>query len=172
MEDEAGVSRAVEGLALHRERYEAGAAREGVIAVHNLIGNVVTKRLNAFAILMAVGMICGEAQARSLQVTGTAGYLSEWELNGSVTEKSPPGSNEFSGALVWKHVGLCSANGPEEKSGEIKFQIAKSSSSSRMQAAITLNGAQCTYNGEFSGSSSGHMDCTDAKGVPLSISIK
>jgi hypothetical protein len=117
-------------------------------------------------------MICGEAQARSLQVTGTAGYLSEWELNGSVTEKGPPGSNEFSGALVWKHVGLCSANGPEEKSGEIKFQIAKSSSSSRIQAAMTLDGAQCTYNGEFSSGSSGHMDCTDAKGVPLSISIK
>lgn len=138
----------------------------------NLMGNFVTKRLNAFAILMAVGMICGEAQARSLQVIGTAGYLSEWELNGSVTEKGPPGSNEFSGALVWKHVGLCSANGPEEKSGEIKFQIAKSSSSSRIQAAMTLDGAQCTYNGEFSSGSSGHMDCTDAKGVPLSISIK
>jgi hypothetical protein len=138
----------------------------------NLIGNDVTKRLKAFAILMAVGVICGKSQARSLQVVGTAGYLSEWELNGSVTEKGPPGSNEFSGALVWKHVGLCSANGPEEKSGEIKFQIAKSSSSSRIQAAITLNGAQCTYNGEFSSSSSGHMDCTDAKGVPLSISIK
>jgi hypothetical protein len=74
--------------------------------------------------------------------------------------------------LVWKHVGLCSANGPEEKSGEIKFQIAKSSSSSRIQAAMTLDGAQCTYNGEFSSGSSGHMDCTDAKGVPLSISIK
>jgi hypothetical protein len=139
----------------------------------NLIGNLVKKRLNAFAILAAAGiMMCGEAQARSLQIIGTAGYLSEWELNGSVTEKGPPGSNEFSGALVWKHVGLCSANGPEEKSGEIKFQIAKSSSSSRIQAAITLNGAQCTYNGEFSGGSSGHMDCPDAKGVPLSISIK
>ncbi|HET7253920.1 MAG TPA: hypothetical protein VFJ46_09155, partial [Xanthobacteraceae bacterium] len=68
-------------------------------------------------------------------------------------------------------VGLCSVNGPEEKPGEIRFQILKSSSSSRIQAAISLGGAQCTYNGEFSGSSSGHMDCTDAQGVPLSISI-
>jgi hypothetical protein len=134
--------------------------------------NLVKKRLNAVTILAVVGMTCGQAQARSLQVTGTAGYLSEWEVNGTVAEKGPPGSNEFSGALVWKHVGLCSANGPEEKSGEIKFQIAKSSSSSRIQAAITLDGAQCTYNGEFSSGSSGHMDCTDAKGVPLSISIK
>ena len=137
-----------------------------------LIGDFVKKRLNAFAILVAVGMTCGSAQSRSLQVIGTAGYLSEWELNGSVAEKGPPGSNEFSGTLVWKHVGLCSVNGPEEKPGEIRFQISKSSSSSRIQAAISLNGAQCTYNGEFSGSSSGHMDCTDAKGVPLSISIK
>ena len=168
----AGVSRAVEGLALQRERYEAGATREAQLQSTNLIGNFVTKRWDAFATLIAVGMICAEAQARSLQIIGTAGYLSEWELNGSVTEKGPPGSNEFSGAVVWKHVGLCSANGPEEKSGEIKFQIAKSSSSSRIQAAITLDGAQCTYNGEFSSGSSGHMDCTDAKGVPLSISIK
>jgi hypothetical protein len=137
-----------------------------------LIGDFVENRLGAFAILIAVGMSCGPAHSRSLEIIGTAGYLSEWELNGSVAEKSPPGSNEFSGALVWKHVGLCSVNGPEEKPGEIRFQISKSSSSSRIQAAISLGGAQCTYNGEFSGSSSGHMDCTDAKGVPLSISIK
>jgi hypothetical protein len=136
------------------------------------MGDFVEKLLKAFAIPVAVGITCAPAQSRSLQILGTAGYLSEWELNGSVTEKGPPGSNEFSGALVWKHVGLCSANGPEEKSGEIKFQIAKSSSSSRIQAAMTLNGAQCTYSGEFSSGSSGHMDCTDAKGVPLSISIK
>jgi hypothetical protein len=138
----------------------------------NAVGDFVKKRLNAVAILVAVGTTCGSAQSRSLQVIGTAGYLSEWELNGSVAEKGPPGSNEFSGALVWKHVGLCSVNGPEEKPGEIRFQISKSSSSSRIQAAISLGGARCTYNGEFSGSSSGHMDCTDAKGVPLSISIK
>lgn len=132
----------------------------------------MSKLLNAFAILIAVGMTCGSAQPRSLQVLGTAGYLSEWELNGTVTEKSPVGSNEFSGALIWKHVGLCSVSGPQEKSGAIRFQISKSGSSSRIHAAISLDGGQCTYNGEFSGSSSGHMDCSDANGVPLSISIK
>jgi hypothetical protein len=36
----AGVSRAVEGLALHRERYEAGATREGAIAVHEPDGKL------------------------------------------------------------------------------------------------------------------------------------
>jgi hypothetical protein len=136
------------------------------------MGYFVKKLLKAFAIPVAVGVICAPAQSRSLQVLGTAGYLSEWELNGTVMEKSPAGSNEFSGALIWKHVGLCSVNGPQEKSGEIRFQISKSGPSSQIHAAISLDGAKCTYNGEFSGSSSGHMDCSDAKGVPLSISIK
>jgi len=136
------------------------------------MGYFVEKLLKAFAIPIAVGVTCAPAQSRSLQVLGTAGYLSEWELNGTVMEKSPAGSNEFSGALTWKHVGLCSMNGPQEKSGEIRFQISKSGPSSQIHAAISLDGAKCTYNGEFSGSSSGHMDCSDAKGVPLSISIK
>jgi len=136
------------------------------------MGDFVEKLLKAFAIPVAFGITCAPAQSRSLQILGTAGYLSEWELNGTVTEKSPAGSNEFSGALIWKHVGLCSVNGPQEKSGEIRFQISKSGPSSRIQAAISLDGAKCTYNGEFSGSSSGHMDCSDANGVPLSISIK
>ena len=139
----------------------------------NLMGNFVTKRLNAFAILMAVSMICGQAQARTLQVIGTAGYLSEWELNGSVTEKGPPGSNEFSGALVWKHVGLCSANGPEEKSGEIKFQISGSGSSSQIQATLLYEGTRCLYTGKLSNSlSHGFMQCPDAKGIPLTLTVK
>jgi hypothetical protein len=31
---------------------------------------------------------------------------------------------------------------------------------------------RCANSGTFSGSSAGHMDCSDAKGVPLAISIK
>ena len=123
------------------------------------------KRLNAVAILVAVGMTCGSAHSRSLQVNGTAGYLSEWELNGSVAEKSPPGSNEFSGVLVWKHVGLCSVNGPEEKPGEIRFQISKSSSSSRIQAAISLGGAQCQWCGGASRGWQGQAQQAAAPGI-------
>jgi hypothetical protein len=130
------------------------------------------KPLNALIVIIALGMAGGPALSRSLQVAGTAGYLSEWELNGAVTERISAGRNEFSGPLVWKHVGLCSVNGPQEKHGEIRFRISRSGSLAQISATISLDGAQCLYSGDFSGSSSGHMDCSDAKGVPLSLSIR
>jgi hypothetical protein len=122
----------------------------------------------------AFGMASTSVQARSLQIEGTAGYLSEWELSGAVVEKISAGSTEFSGWLTWKHVGLCSVNGPQEKSGEIRLRISGSSSGSLapISAVLSFDGAQCVYRGEFSGSTSGYMDCSHAKGVPLSISIR
>jgi hypothetical protein len=128
-------------------------------------------------LLLSVAMItlataATPADSRSLQVAGTAGYLAEWEFNGTVTATTPAPDAEFSGPLTWKHVGVCSVNGPEEKRGEIRFRLSKSGAASRLTATVALDGAQCNYSGDFSGSSSGHMDCSDAKGVPLTISIK
>lgn len=132
----------------------------------------VNKPSNASLVVIALALAGGPAQSRSLQVVGTAGYLSEWELNGSVTERTAAGRTEFSGPLTWKHVGLCSVNGPQEKYGEIRFRLSRSGPSSQIDATISLDGAHCSYSGDFAGSSSGHMDCSDAKGVPISISIK
>ena len=125
----------------------------------------------ALLVTVVLSAVSGAAQARSLQINGTAGYLSEWELNGAVTERISSGSSVFSGPLIWKHVGLCSANGPEEKRGEIRFQTDRSGSISQINATLSLDGIQCTDNGRSDGSS-GHMDCSDAMDVPLSISIK
>ncbi len=112
------------------------------------------------------------AQPRPLQVEGTAGYLSEWELSGTVMERISPGGTEFSGRLIWKHVGLCTVGGPQEKPGEIRFRFSSAGSLSRVDARISLDGAECVYSGNVSGSVGGHMDCPDAKGVPISISIR
>jgi hypothetical protein len=48
----------------------------------------------------------------------------------------------------------------------------RSGASSQIDATVSLDGAQCSYSGAFAGSSSGQMDCSDAKGIPLTISIK
>lgn len=128
------------------------------------------KKLWSASLVVALSVASGPVQSRSLRITGTAGYLSEWELSGSVTERISGGSSEFLGPLNWKHVGLCSVNGPQEKHGEIRFQMYRSGS--QINATISLEAVQCTYSGDFSGSSSGRMDCSDAHGVPLSISIK
>ena len=122
--------------------------------------------------MAAFSMASAPAQSRSQQIEGTAGYLSEWELSGAVTERSSAGSREFSGRVTWKHVGLCSVNGPQEKFGEIRLQISGSDSSARVNGVFSFDGARCVYSGEFSGVANGYMDCPDAKGVPLSISIR
>jgi hypothetical protein len=116
-------------------------------------------------------MLAMPAQSRSLHVVGSAGYLSEWELDGTVTEKVSAGGSEFFGPLTWRHVGLCSVNGPLEKFGEITFRLS-GIESSHIDAVILLDSSQCLYSGDLSDSSTGHMDCSNAKGIPLSISLK
>ena len=111
------------------------------------------------------------AHSRTLHVVGTAGYLSEWEIEGEVTARSGD-TTELSGPLTWTHVGLCSVNGPQRKQGEISIRLSKSGSSSELSATMSLDGGRCVYGGQFSGTSSGYMDCPDSKGIPLSISIK
>jgi hypothetical protein len=126
--------------------------------------------VKALLIIIALAFAGGSALSRPLQVAGTAGYLSEWELRGTAEERTSSGGTEYFGQLIWKHVGLCSVSGPQEKPGQIRFRISRAGSSSRIAAMISLGGVECIYNGDVSGS--GHMDCPDAKGVPLSISIK
>jgi hypothetical protein len=116
-------------------------------------------------LVLALAATGGPAQSRSLHVTGTAGYLSEWELDGEIISDAAPGS-ELVGRLVWKHVGLCSVNGPQERTGDISVRL----SASRVDATISFDRDRCTYRGPASGS--GRMDCRDAGGIPLSISIK
>jgi hypothetical protein len=123
-----------------------------------------------FVIVLAVAV--DSAQAELLRITGTAGYLSEWELNGDVTEKMSGDGKEFSGPLIWKHVGLCSVNGPQEKTGKIHFQIFGSGASSRIDATLWLDGALCKYSGAFSHRATGVMDCARAEGVPLTWSLR
>ena len=120
-------------------------------------------------VMLAAGMASSAAQMRSLQVEGTAGYLSEWELSGVLTETGLGGGTEFSGRLLWKHVGLCSVQGAPEKSGELRLQI---SPAGRINATFWVDDAPCNYSAEFSPASSGYLECSQAKGIPLSLSIR
>jgi hypothetical protein len=129
-------------------------------------------QLAGLLFVIALGVAAGPAQLRSLQIVGTAGYLSEWEFRGEVTERISSDGKELSGPLVWKHVGLCSISGPQEESGKISVRITRLGAIAKIEAAIFFNGMRCAYSGQFSSSFSGYMDCSDVSGVPLSISIK
>jgi len=111
------------------------------------------------------------ASGRSLQIEGKAGYLSEWEVAGDAAA-DPASADTMRGRVSWKHVGLCAVNGPVEKSGDISFRISGWGPFARLDATMSFEQSQCTYSGSFSGQTKGTMDCTDAKGIPLTLSIK
>ena len=129
--------------------------------------------VNSFrAYLMLCAAVPGAAQAASLHIAGSAGHLSEWEMQGDLVATGPEVAGKFTGPITWKHVGLCSVNGPQEKPGEMTVQIVGSEPSSRISATLSMDGAQCTYSGKLGEKSSGLMDCSNAKGVPVTLSFK
>jgi hypothetical protein len=110
------------------------------------------------------------AATQPLQVLGYSGYLGEWELTATVTETAPGSGAEYSGPLTMKHVGICTQDGPEEKTGALRFQI--STSSSRLNATLSVAGVECTYSGQLADSYTGMMNCPGRQGVPLKLWVK
>jgi hypothetical protein len=121
-------------------------------------------------LLFVLGVFATPAHAKSLQLVGYAGVLGEWELTATVTENARGWSKEFSGPLSMKHVGICTQDGPEEKSGEIRFQI--SALSSRLDATLLVEGVTCSYSAGLSDPYSGTMTCPDRAAVPLKLWLK
>ena len=123
-----------------------------------------------FALLLCVS--ASSAREQHLRIVGTAGYLSEWELNAEVAPQPGGSGQAFSGSVRMKHVGLCTVNGPVEKSGKLTLQMNQSAGSSRLQAVLLLDdGDRCSYVGPWSGRSTGTMDCSEGKGIPLTLSV-
>jgi hypothetical protein len=124
--------------------------------------------VRALVLLFAFGALAAPAPAEPLQVVGYAGVLGEWELTATVTETAR--SKEFSGPLSMKHVGICTQDGPEEKTGEIRLQI--SALSSQLDATLLVEGVACTYSARLSDPYSGLMACPDREAVPLKLWVK
>jgi hypothetical protein len=117
-----------------------------------------------------LGALAAPAQAKSLQLVGYAGVLGEWELTATVTDNARGWAEEFSGPLSMKHVGICTQDGPEEKTGEIRFRI--SALSSRLDATLLVEGVACSYSAGPSDPYSGMMACPDREAVPLKLWLR
>jgi hypothetical protein len=121
-------------------------------------------------VLLLVGALASGAHAQPLQVTGQAGVLGEWELTAKVSEITANGRKEFSGPLTLRHVGLCTQDGPEEKTGELRFELSRSAS--RIKATLLVDGVACSYSAKKSDAFNGVMKCPDRSDVPLLIWLK
>jgi hypothetical protein len=117
---------------------------------------------------VVIGALATPAAAESLQVQGHAGFLGEWELTANVS-RIASGGQQFSGPLTMEHVGLCTQDGPERKTGEIRIQM---SGSSRLKATLLLDGVECTYSGKLGDTFAGMMSCPDRRAVPLKLWLK
>jgi hypothetical protein len=118
---------------------------------------------------IVLGALVAPAHAQSLEIIGYSGYLGEWELTATVSETAS-GRKAYSGPLTMKHVGLCTQDGPEEKTGEMHLEI--SGSSSRMDATLSVAGIECSYTGRLTDSYTGTMTCPDREAVPLRLWVK
>jgi hypothetical protein len=126
--------------------------------------------MKALLPLLVLAALSAPAQAEPRQVVGYAGMLGEWELTATVNEKTHWWSKEFSGPLSMKHVGICTRDGPEERTGEIRFQI--SAYSSQLDAKLLVEGIECTYSARSSEPYSGMMTCPDRESIPLKLWLR
>ena len=126
--------------------------------------------MRAFCLAVMLGAVAAPTSAQSLEVFGYAGVLGEWELTATVTEIASRRTKDFSGPLTMTHVGLCTQDGPERKTGEIRLQL--SSSPSRLSATILVAGVVCSFSGRLSGFYTGMMTCPDREAVPLKLWVK
>jgi hypothetical protein len=120
--------------------------------------------------VLALGAFALFKVPKSLQISGYAGHLGEWELTATLSKGVLARIRELSGPLVMKHIGLCSQDGPEEKSGEMRLRL--SLLSSRIDASLSIEGVECTYSGMMSDLHTGMMVCPDRPAVPLTLWTK
>lgn len=126
--------------------------------------------MRAFCLAVMLGAVAAPAGAQSLEVFGYAGVLGEWELTATVTENKSRRTKDFSGPVTMTHVGLCTQDGPEKNTGEIRLQL--SGSPSRLNATILIAGVACRYSGRLSDFYTGMMTCPDREAVPLKLWVK
>jgi hypothetical protein len=123
------------------------------------------------ALVTILLLLAGSAQAQTTQVTGTLGYLSEWEMTGKVSETLVAGRKEFAGPLTVRHVGVCTPGRPVEMTGEIRYHMS-GWMKRRITATVVIDGTECSFDATLADRYDGVMSCAQWRGVPLSLSLK
>jgi len=117
---------------------------------------------------LALSVLGGAAHAQSLEVIGYAGALGEWELAASITKDESGPAGEFAGPVTMTHVGVCTQEGPEQKTGNLRLRIA----SAQLTAALTIADTQCTYSAALTDAYTGQLTCPGRAATPLKLWIR
>ncbi len=110
---------------------------------------------------------CGVAEPYA--ASGQVGYLQEWELKATLAKTVSGGRVEYSGPVTLRHVGLCSVNGVEEKSGELRLTMSRAPGAA--EGTLAMEGDSCRITATQAPSYSGLLTCRNGQGVPISFAI-
>ena len=127
--------------------------------------NVVARALIS-AIWIGAG--AGSATAQSYSVNGQVGYLQEWEIKANLAKTITDSGVNYDGPVTLRHVGLCSVNGLEEKSGVVRLTVSRRTSA--VEGTLAMKDDTCRIVASASKSHSGLLNC-HGQGVPISFSI-
>jgi hypothetical protein len=111
----------------------------------------------------------GTAMAQSYSANGQVGYLQEWEMKANLAKTITSSGVNYDGPVTLRHVGLCSVNGLEEKSGLVRLTVSRRTSA--VEGTLTMKDDTCRIVASASKSHSGLLNCRDGQGVPISFSI-
>jgi len=131
---------------------------------------VAVSVLVAVSILMSGSYGCAQTRA----VSGQLGVLGEWEFTATVTKQTDGSGRLWRGPLSLKHIGFCSVDAPEQKSGELHLEIPDPVSGSPTEATATLliDGTACTFKGHLTDGYDGFMACPDRANVPMILMLQ
>jgi hypothetical protein len=120
--------------------------------------------------MIATCVMTGPATAEPYAASGQVGYLQEWELKANLARKVSGGRIEYSGPVTLRHVGLCSVNGVEEKSGNIRLTMSRAPAVA--EGTLAMEGDSCRIVASQAPAYSGLLTCRNGQGVPISFAIE
>ena len=126
-------------------------------------------RIAVLVVLWALGLTTSSG-AQTRAVSGQSGILGEWELTATMTKETDGGGRRWSGPLSLKHIGFCSVDGPEEKTGELRLDV--SEPPTEATATLLIDGVACTFTGHLTDEYNGVLVCPDRPDVPMMLSIE
>jgi hypothetical protein len=122
-------------------------------------------RLAALCAMALIG-IAGPAAAQTRAVAGQFGVLGEWDLTATVT-KQPAG--HWAGPVRMRHVGYCTVEGPEEKTGELQLSLAEPRG--RINGTLLIDELACTFSARLKDGYDGTLRCPDRRDMPITLSV-
>ena len=115
---------------------------------------------------MAVMCLAQPAAAQTRVVVGQFGVLGEWDLTGTLTQRS---TDLWAGPVRLRHVGYCTVDGPEEKSGDLQLNLAEPRGT--IKGNILIDGVACTFSARLKDGYDGALRCPDRRNMPITLSV-